>query len=225
MERTLGPTARRFMGPNAAIFLRPLWQVLAAAAAGLTFDDTNPHAHVGWLGQQYGDWAAVRAAVEGEPDWTSRPLLRYWLGLARHHLGEPEAAIRLWLPLCWMDPLLFARHAPTLPSVAMRDGWDAFERASFFGGSSEDTTHPATWFPAWLLVRHRGLVQLFQASDIPDAGNGAQVFRALLALLPLERHGLSDELIARRRALQRLSSAFFDYYMQTLGGRRPPGTG
>jgi hypothetical protein len=213
------------MGPNAAIFLRPLWQVLAAAAAGLTFDDTNPHAHVGWLGQQYGDWAAVRAAVEGEPDWTSRPLLRYWLGLARHHLGEPEAAIRLWLPLCWMDPLLFARHAPTLPSVAMRDGWDAFERASFFGGSSEDTTHPATWFPAWLLVRHRGLVQLFQASDIPDAGNGAQVFRALLALLPLERHGLSDELIARRRALQRLSSAFFDYYMQTLGGRRPPGTG
>jgi hypothetical protein len=225
MDRTLVPAARRLLGTDAAIFLQPLWQTLAAAAASLTFDGTHPHAHVGWLCQQYGDWTAVRAAVEAEPGWAAQPLLHYWLGLARQHLGEPEAAIRLWLPLCWMDPALFARHAPTLPNVTLRDGWAAFERAGTFGESPDDTAQPATWFPAWLLVRHRGLAHLFQAAEIPDAGTGAQVFRALLALLPLERHGLSDELIAQRRALQRLSPAFFGYYMQTLGGRRLPGTG
>ena len=225
MERTVIPAARRLLGADAVIFLRPLWQALTAAAAGLPFDDEFPHAHVGWLGQQYGDWAAVRAALEVEPDRAARPLLRYWLGLARHHLGESEAGIRLWLPLCWTDPPLFAQHAPTLPSAMLRDAWDAFERAGSFGESPQDATHTAAWFPAWLLARHRGLAHLFQAADIPDAGTAAQVFRALLALIPLERHGLSDELIARRRALQRLSPRFFGYYMETMGGRRPPGTG
>jgi hypothetical protein len=221
VDRTLVPAARRLLGEDAAIFLRPLWQTLMAVATNLIYDDTYPRAHASWLCQQYGDWAAVRAAVEVEPGWSAKALLRYRLGLALHHLGEPEAAIRLWLPLGWMDPALFARHAPALPSVTMRDGWEAFERTGPFGEWSEDTTHVATWFPAWLLARHRGLVHLFQAADIPDAGPATQVFRALLALVPLERHGLSDELIAQRRALQRLSPRFFGYYMETMGGRRP----
>lgn len=221
MDRTLVPSARRLLGVDAGIFLRPLWQTLASAATCLTFDDTHPRAHASWLCQQYGDWATVSAAVEVEPGWAAKPLLRYRLGLARHHLGEPEAAMRLWLPLCWQDPALFARHAPTLPSATIRDGWDAFERAGSFGESPDGTTHPATWFPAWLLARHRGLVHLFQAAEVPDAGPATQVFRALLGLVPLEGHGLSDELIARRRALQRLSPRFFGYYMETVHGRRP----
>ncbi len=221
VDRSLVPAARRLLGTDAAIFLRPLWQTLAATAANLTFDDTYPRAHASWLFQQYGDWAAVRAAVEVELGWSAKPLLRYRLGLALHHLAEPEAAIRLWLPLCWMDPALFAQHAPALPSVTMRDGWGAFERAAPFGEWSGDATPTATWFPAWLLARHRGLVHLFQAADIPDAGPATQVFRALLALVPLERHGLSEELIAQRRVLQRLSPRFFGYYLETMGGRRP----
>lgn len=222
MERARAPAARRLLGTDAATFLQPLWQTLAATAASLPFDDTYPHAHRGWLCQQYGDWTAVRAAVEAEPDCAVRPLLRYWLGLARHHLGEPEAAIRLWLLLCWMDPVLFARYAPTLPSATVREGWDAFERAKSFSESLDDTTHAATWFPAWLLLRHRGLVHLFRADEIPDAGTGARAFRALLALVPFERQGLSDELVGQRRALQQISPAFFGYYMEVLDRRGPP---
>jgi len=210
LERALAPAARRFLGTDAATFLKPLWQTLAAAAASLPFDDTHPHAHRGWLCQQYGDWTAVRAAVEAEPDCAARPLLRYWLGLARHHLGEPEAAIRLWLPLCWMDPVLFARYAPTLPSATVREGWNAFERAGSFGELLDDATHAATWFPAWLLLRHRGLVHLFRTNEIPDAGTGARAFRALLSLVPLERQGLSDELIGQRRQLQQTMIAMID---------------
>lgn len=77
----------------------------------------------------------------------------------------------------------------------------------------------AEWFPAWLLVRHRRLADLFEPVDVPHAGASAEVFRALLALVPLERQGFSAELIAQRRALQRLSPKLFAYYMETLGGR------
>jgi hypothetical protein len=219
MERELTPAARRFLGTESATFLRPLWQTLAATAASLPFDEIHPRAHAGWLCQQYDDWAAVRVAIEAEPDWAAKPLLRCWMGLARHHLGEPEIAIRLWLPLCWMDPALFARHAPMLPSTVVREGWDAFERAGDSDDFSGDTLNAASWFPAWLLLRHRGLARLFRADDIPDSSVAARAFGAMLELVPLEGRGLGDELIARRRALRQLSPGFFRWYMNVVGGR------
>ena len=123
-------------------------------------------------------------------------------------------------PLCWIDTALFVRYAPTLPNPTVHEDWEAFERAGSFG-ESLDATHLAEWFPAWVLVRHRRLADVFEPADVPDAGTSAEVFRALLALVPLERQGLSPELIAHRRALQRLNPKLFAYYMETLGGRRP----
>lgn len=216
LERELVPAARRFFGTAAPAFLRPLWQGLATVAASRPFDAVRPHTHAGWLHQQYDDWAAVRAAVESEPGWAATPLLRYWLGLARHHLGEPAGAIRLWLPLCWVDPALFVRHAPTLPNAIVREGWETFERAVPFHEFLADTAQPAAWFPAWLVARHRGLAHLFAADDIPETGPDARAFRALLAVAPLESQGLSDELIARRRALRAVSAGFFSYYMEIV---------
>jgi hypothetical protein len=221
MERRLAPVGRRFLGVEAATFLRPLWQTLAATAATLPFDDIHPRAHPGWLCQQYGDWPAVRAAVEAEPDWAARPLLRCWMGLAQHHLGEPETAIRLWLPLCWMDPALFASHAPMLPSAPVREAWDAFERVAPFDEALADTTNAAAWFPAWLLVRHWGLVNLFRADEIPDSDAPTRAFRTLVSLLPLERGALDDELIGQRRALRQISPAFFRHYLEVVSRRRP----
>ena len=222
VDRMLVPAALRLLGRDAVAFLQPQWRMLATAASHLSFDETNPRAHASWICQQFEDWSAVRAAVEGERDWMKRPLLRYRLGLACHHLGDIEAAIRFWLPLCWIDPALFARYAPALPNATLREGWEAFERAGSFTESA-DGVQPATWFPPWLLVRDRRLADLFQPSDIPDTGISSEVFRALLALVTLERRGLSDDLIAHRRALQRLSPDLFAYYMATLGGRRSPG--
>jgi hypothetical protein len=214
IQRDLVPAARRFCA--APDVLRPLWQALATAAASLPFDAARPRAHAGWLHQQCDDWAAVRVAVEREPGWAATPLLRHWLGLARHHLGEPEVAIRLWLPLCWMDPALFAEHAPMLPNAILRNGWETFDRAVPFIEFLAEAAQPATWFPAWLLARHRGLAHLFAAEDIPATGPDARAFRALLALAPLESRGLSDELVARRRALREVSPEFFTYYMGTV---------
>jgi hypothetical protein len=219
VQNSLAPAARRLLGEDATTFLRPSWQVLAVTAASLPFDEAHPHAHRSWLCQQYDDWAAVRVAVEAEPDWPARPCLRYRLGLARHHLGEAAAAIRLWLPLCWMDPRLFARRAPTLPSAILREGWEAFEGAVSIRESLADTRDATEWFPAWLLPRHRGLVHSFGADEVPDAGTAARVFRHLLSLVPLESQGLSDGLVRQRRALQQLSPGFFRYYLDVVGGR------
>jgi hypothetical protein len=142
------------------------------------------------------------------------------MGLARHHLGAPEAAIRLWLPLCWTDPLFFETHAPAVPNPTIRAAWTVFEQASPFEEPLADRTPMAAWFPAWLLLRHRGLARLFHADDVPEGGDTARVFRHLLALLPLEQGGLTDELIRQRRALRQLDEGFFRYYMAVLGGRR-----
>jgi hypothetical protein len=219
-ECRLVPAARRFLGADADAFLRPTWQMLAIAATDLPFDAAHPRAHRGWICQQYGEWKEVRAAVENEPGWADSPLLRYWMGLARHHLGAPEAAIRLWLPLCWTDPLFFETHAPAVPNPTIRAAWTVFEQASPFEEPLADRTPMAAWFPAWLLLRHRGLARLFHADDVPEGGDTARVFRHLLALLPLEQGGLTDELIRQRRALRQLDEGFFRYYMAVLGGRR-----
>jgi hypothetical protein len=219
VRQSLAPAAYRLLGEDGTIFLQPSWEALGAAAADLPFDEVRPRAHRSWLCQQYGDWTAVRAAVEAEPNWEARPALRYRLGLARHHLGEPEVAIRLWLPLCWMDPVLFERHAPTIPSTILREEWNAFE-GEVSVDEFADTTHAAGWFPAWLLLRHRGLVHLFHADEVLAEGIAARVFRHLLLLLRLESQGLSDLLVRERRALQQLSPGFFRYYMDAVGQRR-----
>lgn len=219
-ERRLVPAARRFLGGDADAFLRPVWRALAATAADLRFEAAHHKAHRAWLCQQYGEWTEVRAAAEDEPGWVDTPLLRYWMGLAQHHLGAPEVAIRLWLPLCWMDPLLFETRAPTVPNLTIHAAWIAFEQAFPFEESIADRAPMAAWFPAWLLLRHRGLSRLFGAEDVTDAGHAARVFRHLVALLPLERRGLTDELVRQRRELRQIDENFFRYYMAVLGERR-----
>jgi len=219
-ERRLVPAARRFLGTDADAFLRPMWQALAATAADLPFDAAHPRAHRAWLCQQSGAWTDVLAAVEKEPCWAETPLLRYWMGLAQQHLGAPEVAIRLWLPLCWMDPRLFETHATTVPNPTVRAAWIAFEQAFPFEESLADRAPAAAWFPSWLLLRHRGLSRLFDPDDVPNAGKTASVFRHLLALLPLEQRGLTDELVRQRRALRQLDENFFRYYMAVLEERR-----
>lgn len=219
MQNALAPAARRLLGESAPGFLEPPWRSLAARTAGLPFDEAHPRAHRSWLCQQYADWVAVRAAVEAESRWAWRSCLRYRLGLARHHLGAPEAAIQVWLPLCWMDAGLFARCAPTLPSAILREAWEAFDHTFAGDESLVDTTEVAAWFPAWLLLRHRGLVHLFRSDEVPEAGTASRAFRHLLSLLPLESQGLNEALIRERRGLRQLSPSFFRYYMQVVPPR------
>jgi hypothetical protein len=219
-KRRLVPAAQRILRGDASAFLGPMWQALAAAAAGLTFAPAHPHAHRAWLCQQSGDWPGVRTALEDEPGWADTPVLRYWMGLAQHHLGAPDLATRLWLPLCWMDPPLFEAHAPSLPDPELRVAWLAFQQALPSDEALVDRAPGTAWFPAWLLVRHPALSRRLRADDVPDSGDSARVFRQLLVLLPLEQGVLTDELVRQRRALQQLDGGFFRHYMAARGDRR-----
>jgi hypothetical protein len=219
--RGLVPAARRLLREHAEPFLRPWWQGLATAAAGLAFDPASPCTHRGWLCQQYGDWDAVRASIEAEATWPRTPVLRHWLGVARHHLGAPEDALALWLPVCWMDPARFARFAPALPNVALRTDWEAFERIAAFEPPFAETVDPAAWFPAWLLLRRPGLARVLAADLASGGGLPAQVLRHLVAMVPYEQGRADEELIRRRRVLRQLAPDFFRYYMATRGGVEP----
>jgi hypothetical protein len=193
--------------------------MLAVTATDLPFDAAHPRAHRGRICQQYGDWADVRTAVKNESAWADTPLLRYWMGLAQQHLGTPEVAIRLWLPLCWMDPRLFETHAPTVPNSTIRAAWIAFEQASPFEESPADSAPAATWFPAWLLLRHWGLSRLFRPDDLPDGGDAARVFRHLGSSCRSNSMASPMNWSASVGSRQ-LHGNFFRYYMAVLKERR-----
>ena len=190
VQSSLFPAAQRLLGAaEAARALDPVWRRVADAARTLALDG--------------GDSTAA---------------LRYWVARAHYRVGEHREAFRLWLSLCWLDPAAFAGYAPTLPSSTLREAWSAFERQPGFDPAADGEAHPARWFPAWLVLRERGLVHLFHEDEIPETGAAGRAVRRLLTLLPLERQGHSAELVRQRRELRQVSPAFFRHYLKVVGG-------
>ena len=152
------------------------------------------------------------------------PLLRYWMGSARWHDGDAKEAVRLWLPLCWLEPETFARQAPTLPSRIVREAWAAFEGEPDSGVGGDVNGRDVPWFPAWLALRHRWVAHVFRPDEVPDTGAPLRALRLLPGLLVLESQGLSDELVRQRRALRDISPWFFGTYRRLVVEARPRAT-
>jgi hypothetical protein len=191
LETVLLPTAERLLGPGAAAALGPVWGRLADSAgvhlAGIHIDGR-----------------------EGVGP------LRFWTGAAHHHFGRRRQALRLWLSLAWLDPGALATLAPRCPDDAMRLAWTAFERRPGFD-VPEEPEAAARWFPAWVFLHDRELAGLFAADEIPGAEPAEAAARAVLALLPLETRGLSEAVIAGRRALKTAAPSFFPHYLRRVG--------
>ncbi len=164
-------------------------------------------------------WQALAGAAL--PSANAEPVLRYWLGLARYHLGEEREALRLWLALCWLAPDSFAQWAPALPSALLRDAWAAFQARA--GDEDRDGGGPwgVLWFPAWLALRQRWIAHLFHADEIPDTEVPLQALRLLSTMLPLESQGYSAELVRQRRRLRQISPTFFRAYREVVVEARP----
>jgi hypothetical protein len=144
------------------------------------------------------------------------PLLRYWMGSARWHDGDEREAVRLWLPLCWLEPESFARQAPALPSRIVREAWAAFDAEPDPGDGGDARGRDVPWFPAWLALRHRWVAHVFRADEVPDTGAPLQALRLLPGLLVLESQGFGDELVRQRRALRDISPRFFQTYRRLV---------
>lgn len=159
-------------------------------------------------------WQAVAHAEL--PSAEAEPSLRYWLGFARHHLGEEREALRLWVALCWLAPDAFEQWAPALPSVILRDGWAAFRAHAGHDDRDGPSPRETLWFPAWLALRQRWVAHLFHADEIPDTEAPLQALRLLRTLLPLESEGYSAELVQQRRRLQQSCPTFFRAYLEVV---------
>jgi hypothetical protein len=187
-EAVLWPLVARLLGPVAAgAALEPVWRRLRDGASA--------------------------AAREGAVDSGAR---LYWLGVARYHLGERPEAWRSWLRLAWIDPVTLWTHAPRWPDDTLRRAWLEFERQPGFD-TPDEAAAAARWFPAWVVVRHRALATLLRPDEVPGTDPAAAAARCVLALLPLEARGLSDDVVRGRRTLQAVAPAFFRYYLRTVG--------
>ncbi len=158
-------------------------------------------------------WQAVAHAGAKLPSAEAEPPLRYWLGFARHHLGEEREALRLWVALCWLAPDSFEQWAPALPNVFLRAAWAAFQARAGHDDRAGPSAWGVLWFPAWLALRQRWVAHLFHANEIPDTEAALQALRLLRTLLPLESQGYSAELVRQRRRLQQISPMFFRAYL------------
>ena len=150
------------------------------------------------------------------------PLLRYWMGSARWHVGDEREAVRLWVALCWLEPETFARQAPTLPSRMMREAWAAFDREPDPDDGGDGRVREVAWFPAWLALRHRWVAHVFRPDDVPDTDAPLRALRLLSGLLVLESQGYGDELVRQRRALRDISPSFFRTYRRLVVEARAP---
>jgi hypothetical protein len=189
LETVLLPTAERLLGPGAPAALDPVWRRLVDGASGLRLDGAEAGGH-----------------------------LRFWVGAAHRHRGERRQALRLWLSLAWLDAGALATLAPRCPDDTLRLAWTAFERAPGFE-VPEEPEAAARWFPAWAFLHDRELASLFRADKVPGLGTdvAGAAARAVLALLPLETQGLSEEVVRGRRALKAAAPAFFPLYLRRVG--------
>jgi hypothetical protein len=192
IETVLLPAAERLLGPSAPAALRPVWRRVAEGAA--------------------------RVGLDGVDEAEGGGHVRFWVGAAHHHLGRRRQALRLWLSLAWRDSLALTTLAARCPDDTLRLAWIAFERGPGFD-VPEEPAAAARWFPAWVFLQDRELAGLFGVHEIggPAADPAEAAARAVVALLPLETRGLSEEVVSGRRALKAAAPAFFRHYLRRVG--------
>jgi len=161
-------------------------------------------------------WQALVRTDASPAPTDSAPSLRYWMGSARWHVGEEREAVRLWLPLCWLDPASFARQAPTLPSPVVREAWNAFDLEADPNGDASGRHQDIPWFPAWLSLHHRWVAHVFRPWEVPETDAPLRALKLLPGLLVLESQGYSDALVRERRALRDISPGFFRTYQRLI---------
>jgi len=167
-------------------------------------------------------WQALARTEAVRDPAEAAPLLRYWMGSARWHVGDEREAIRLWLPLCWLEPESFALQVPRLPSHMVREAWAAFDRDPDPDDGGEARGREVPWFPAWLALRHRWVAHVFRRDEVPDTDPPLRALRLLPGLLVLESQGYSDELVRQRRALRDISASFFRAFRRLVIEARAP---
>lgn len=209
------PAARDLLGHRARDFLTALWAGLAQRLASIAYNPASPrlHASHAWLRAER--WDAVRAAIEGEPDWHWHADLIALHAEAAWRRRDPAAARRDWAWLCWEHPHHAERvlAAATLPDPRLRELWNVFEDL--------DDNLDAEEFPAWLLLHERSAGTAVPPDQAPADERGT-LYRLLHRLVS------DDDNIELRRQLDDMHPTLLRLFLasrrmdQTLCARTQP---
>ena len=171
------PAAAKMFAGDAQDFLMPLWRGVADMLDAAGFDPQHPHRHASWAYRNALEWEAVKRAVRAVRRYAREPILVGRLAEAEWRLGDRLGAVRRWLELCRVAPDYFERlvESPDFPASALQVAWRQAGEQDFEPEISIE------WFPAWLLLRARGLAHSLAPTGDP-AGPG-RAFDLVMALL------------------------------------------
>jgi hypothetical protein len=152
-------------------------------------------------------WGEALAALAGIESWRHQPQPLAWAAEATWHHAGPDAGWPLLAELAWLGPA----RTPALIQ-ALGDAKLTKLAARFEGDlDGEDWS----WLPAWLLVEQPLLAGPLDAA-LPSRDRAPErAFRAVQALLRLERQGRHGDIAEHRRRLRDLHPALLALYMKT----------
>ncbi|MDJ0893154.1 MAG: hypothetical protein QNK18_18415 [Gammaproteobacteria bacterium] len=214
LEGRLAPMAAELLGSRRARdFLAPFWKRLARLLEGWPFDPRQDHAHASWAYAKCLDWQAVHDTVTVSDGALGQPILLGRLAEACWRLDRRIDAITHWCRLSWTAPdyasVLF--NAPEFPDSALKGAWERFQ-------DLELEPEPV-WFPAWLLLKEKGLARALPpdlASDTSAPERSVRILRQLVADSSIAH----EEQMTLRRALQAEHPGMLQLFLNWKEGRK-----
>lgn len=209
-SETLGAAVAIFGTEQAEQWMVPIWQVLAAAAKGLSYRADAPEAHSAYMLVRARRWPEAESAVSRIESWRRIPAPLAWMAEARFGLRGLDVAWPLLAELAWRDPGRFAVLAARLAAPALTRLLREFERDFADAGEAGHA-----WFPAWALIAEPRLEAVLRSAETPERTGAEQACGTIVQLLSLERQGRHREIVELRKNLRALHADLFAYYMRT----------
>jgi len=208
LQEQLTPLAETLVGKDSHNILVPQWQRLSESLQHEPYNNDTPMLHNSYTAMQAMDWNRVRETVEQVPNWQSNLTLLHRHARACGRLQLNHAALMSWFLLCW----LFPDNVDALASDIDTDiscYWSDFLEI-------EPELPPQT-FPAWLLIRNAGLVNILPAPEDCTAIPCSAAYHTLYSL-QTDKHQPNQKTddINKRALLKQQDPALFQHYLRLV---------
>jgi hypothetical protein len=211
LETDVHPMAQAALGENAGNFMLAFWCDLAKAPGAKVYGAGSPQAYRAALYLRCGDPEAAAAAAQAveQPDGNADAL--HWLAVARYRMEELDACRMPLMRLALLAPQRFPVTLQEIDDPLLNRDWYAFQAACHW--LDPEGEEFGSWFPAWYLVEHPGIVVDFGSPLTLPETVPVQAMKAIARLVKLEKGGYSPALISARSRLRELDSNMFEFYM------------
>jgi len=208
LQAQLTPLADTLLGKDSHNLLVPQWRRLSEALRHAPYNDAAPMLNSSYCALQAMDWNTTRQAVEQVPHWQCNLILLQRHGRACSRLRLTPAALMSWFLLCWQFP----DHVETIAS-----DFDADVKRYWHDFLDIDPELPPQTFPAWLLLRNAGLVNILPAPENDATLPYTDAYRTLYSLQTDKNKASEDaDEINKRALLKQQDSELFQHYLKSI---------